>query len=126
MVRLKRAYESAGPRDGERVLVERLWPRGVRKTDLRLDAWLKDVAPSSELRQWFGHDPTRFRGFAARYRRELRRSPAAVALADLVHRAFLRKVTLVYGARDEAHNGAVVLRTVIERALSGRPRRSRS
>ena len=126
MVRLKRAYEPAAAGDGRRVLVERLWPRGVRKTDLRLDAWCKDIAPSSELRQWFGHDPARFREFAVRYRRELRHSPAAEALADLVRRASLRKVTLVYGARDEVHNGAAVLRTVIERALTGRPRRNRS
>lgn len=126
MVKLKRAYEPAAAGDGERVLVERLWPRGVRKTDLRLDAWLKDIAPSSELRQWFGHDPARFSEFAVRYRRELRHSPAAEALADLVRRQSSRKVTLVYGARDEIHNGAIVLRTVIERAPIGRPPRNRS
>jgi len=118
MVQLKRAYESASARDGYRVLVERLWPRGVHKTDLRLDAWLKDVAPSAELRRWFGHDPARFREFAARYRRELRRSPAAEALASLVRRAAEGTVTLIYGARDETHNGAVVLRGEIEGALA--------
>jgi uncharacterized protein YeaO (DUF488 family) len=120
MIQIKRAYESASPRDGYRVLVERLWPRGVRKTDLRLDAWLKDVAPSAELRRWFGHDPERFSEFTARYRRELRKSPAAEALPVLVRRASEDTLTLVYGARDEVHNGAVVLRDVIEGALARR------
>jgi uncharacterized protein YeaO (DUF488 family) len=120
MILLKRAYDPADGRDGYRVLVERLWPRGVRKTDLQLDAWLKDVAPSSELRRWFGHDPARWREFTARYRRELRERPAAEALAELVRRASIRTVTLVYGARDETHNGAVVLRGEIQRALAER------
>jgi uncharacterized protein YeaO (DUF488 family) len=117
-VQLKRAYESASPRDGYRVLVERLWPRGVRKADLRLDAWLKDVAPSSELRRWFGHEPSRFDEFAARYRRELRRSPGQEALAALRQRALEGPVALVYAARDETHNGAVVLRGELEGALA--------
>jgi uncharacterized protein YeaO (DUF488 family) len=124
VVQLKRAYESASARDGYRVLVERLWPRGVHKTDLRLDAWLKDVAPSAELRRWFGHDPARFGEFAARYRRELRRSPAAETLAGLVRRAAKGTVTLIYGARDETHNGAVVLRGEIEGALAPHPHQS--
>ena len=118
MVQIKRAYESASPRDGYRVLVERLWPRGVRKTDLRLDAWLKYVGPSAELRRWFGHDPERFSEFAARYRGELRKGPAAEALAGLVRRASEDALTLVYAARDEAHNGAVVLRDIIDGALA--------
>ena len=124
MILLKRAYDPADGRDGYRVLVERLWPRGVRKTDLQLDAWLKDVAPSPELRRWFGHDPARWNEFAARYRRELREDPAAEALAELVRRASVRTVTLVYGARDETHNSAVVLRGEVERALAGRARES--
>jgi uncharacterized protein YeaO (DUF488 family) len=123
-IQLKRAYESASPRDGYRVLVERLWPRGVRKADLRLDAWLKEIAPSAELRRWFGHEPSRFDEFAARYRRELRRSPAAEALANLQHRAAQEPVTLVYAAHDETHNGAVVLRGEIERSLAARPHES--
>jgi len=118
-VQLKRAYESASPRDGYRALVERLWPRGVRKADLRLDAWLKDIAPSSELRRWFAHEPSRFDEFAARYRRELRRSPAKEALAVLRQRALEGPVTLVYAAHDETHNGAVVLRRELESALAG-------
>ena len=117
-VQLKRAYESASPRDGYRALVERLWPRGVRKADLRLDAWLKDIAPSSELRRWFAHEPSRFDEFAARYRRELRRSPAKEALAVLRQRALEGPVTLVYAAHDETHNGAVVLRGELEIALA--------
>jgi uncharacterized protein YeaO (DUF488 family) len=122
MVKLKRAYEPVGARDGYRVLVERLWPRGVRKTDLQLDAWLKNIAPSTELRRWFGHDPARWNQFAARYRRELQEGPAAAALSEVVRRASVRAVTLVYGARDETHNGAVVLRGVIESALAERAR----
>ena len=124
MVKLKRAYEPVGARDGYRVLVERLWPRGVRKTDLQLDAWLKDIAPSTELRRWFGHDPARWNQFAARYRWELHEGPAAAALSEVVRRASIRAVTLVYGARDETHNGAVVLRGVIESALAERARQS--
>lgn len=118
-VQLRRAYEPPSPRDGYRVLVERLWPRGVRKTDLRLDAWLKDVAPSDALRRWFGHEPSRFGTFAARYRRELSRGPAAEAFADMLRLAAERTVTLVYAARDETHNGAVVLRNEIEGAFLG-------
>lgn len=102
------------------MLVERLWPRGVRKAELKLDAWMKDVAPSSALRKWFGHDPDRFAEFAARYRRELGRKPARAALDGLVQRASEGPLTLVYGARDEAHNGAVVLREVIANALDKR------
>jgi uncharacterized protein YeaO (DUF488 family) len=119
-VHLKRAYEFASPRDGYRVLVERLWPRGVRKAELKLDAWLKDIAPSGELRRWFGHDPSRFNEFAARYRRELRRIPAAEELAALRRRLSQGPVTLVYAAHDEEHNGAVVLRGELEGAPAGR------
>jgi uncharacterized protein YeaO (DUF488 family) len=123
MVRIKRAYEPVADGDGYRVLVERLWPRGVRKTDLHLDEWLKDVAPSHELRRWFGHDPARWDEFSARYRRELREGPAAEALATLIRQASARPVTLVYGAHDESHNGALVLRDLIDRALSRLSRR---
>jgi len=124
MVKLKRAYEPASARDGYRVLVERLWPRGVRKTDLQLDAWFKDVAPSHELRRWFGHDPARWREFVTRYRRELKESPAAEAVAELERRAAIQAVTLIYAAHDETHNGALVLRSVIEGALAGASRES--
>jgi len=124
MVKLKRAYEPASARDGCRVLVERLWPRGVRKTDLQLDAWFKDVEPSHELRRWFGHDPARWREFVTRYRRELKEAPAAKAVAELERRAAIQTVTLIYAAHDETHNGALVLRSVIEGALAGASRES--
>jgi uncharacterized protein YeaO (DUF488 family) len=117
MVRIKRAYEAPANVDGYRVLVDRLWPRGVKKEALRLDLWAKDLAPSPSLRRWFGHDPDRFREFVRRYATELRRDPAATLLADLTRRAAHGTVTLVYGARDEEHNGAVVLRDEIMDAL---------
>ena len=119
MVKTKRAYEPAARADGFRVLVDRLWPRGVTKQAARVDLWARDLAPSPELRKWFGHDPERFAAFSVRYRHELGCGPARAALEDLVHRASHGTVTLVYGARDEAHNGAVVLRQEIESALGG-------
>lgn len=118
MVKLKRAYEAPSPADGHRVLVERLWPRGVKKDDLHLDAWEKDVAPSKELRVWFGHEPSRWAEFQRRYRRELRRAPAAARVRDLVARAGEGVVTLVFAARDIEHNGAVVLKGELERLVS--------
>ncbi len=117
MVRIKRAYDDPARGDGYRVLVDRLWPRGVKKEALRLDLWARDVAPSPALRTWFGHDPDRFREFARRYHAELRREPARSMLAELTRRAAHGAVTLVYGARDEEHNGALVLRDAIDDAL---------
>ena len=110
-IALKRAYEPAEPEDGTRILIDRLWPRGVSKAAAALDDWAKELAPSTELRQWFGHDPARWAAFRHRYRTELRDH---VAELDRI-RALARKatVTLVYGARDEAHNDAVVLREVL-------------
>ena len=117
MVRIKRAYEPPGREDGHRILIDRLWPRGLRKEDLPLDAWAKDLAPTDGLRRWFGHEPSRWRGFIARYRQELR-APAARALLDeLSRRTTAGTVTIVYGARDEAHNNAVVVLGEIERRL---------
>lgn len=121
MVRIKRAYEEPARSDGYRVLVDRLWPRGVKKQALKLDLWAKELAPSPTLRRWFGHEPERFREFARRYAAELRAGPARPLLADLTRRAELGTVTLVYGARDEEHNGAVVLRDAITGALEHRP-----
>ena len=100
-------YEAPSPKDGLRVLVERLWPRGLTKERAAVDLWLKDVAPSPELRKWFGHDPARWEQFQERYRRELREKQDAVRL--LKQRAKEGTVTLVYAARDEEHNGALVL-----------------
>ena len=116
MIMLKRAYEPPAASDGARFLVERLWPRGIRKADLALDGWLKDVAPSPELRRWFGHDPRRWREFRRRYIRELRRK--AAALDPLLAAAREGPLTLVYSARDTEHNAAVALRE----HLSGRLR----
>ncbi len=106
-IRMKRAYEPPAADDGARILIDRLWPRGVSKQTLALDQWLKEIAPSTELRQWFGHDPALWPEFRKRYAAELRTH------ADLVEslRAMARQgvVTLVYSAHDEAHNDAVVL-----------------
>jgi uncharacterized protein YeaO (DUF488 family) len=120
MVQIKRAYEVPARRDGYRVLIDRLWPRGVRKEALALDAWAKELAPSDRLRRWFGHDPDRWRDFTTRYRRELRAPAAQAVLADLAARAASGSVTIVYGARDEVHNDAVVVRREIERRLRAR------
>lgn len=122
-MRLARAYEEPAAGGGYRVLVDRLWPRGVRKEALAIDAWMKEIGPSDELRRWFGHDPDRWEEFAARYRDELRRQPAAGLFDELVARAKRGPVTLVFGAKDEEHNQAVVLRDMIEQRLRrARPR----
>jgi uncharacterized protein YeaO (DUF488 family) len=110
-IRLKRAYEPPSRADGVRILVDRLWPRGVSKDDAALDDWMKDVAPSAALRKWFAHDPERWPEFRRRYRAELKEHPEDLArLRDLARK---KTVTLVYGARDEEHNDAVVLRDVL-------------
>ena len=106
-VRLKRAYEPAGAADGYRVLVDRLWPRGVSKERARLDEWARELAPSTELRTWFGHDPAGFAEFRRRYLEEL--AARAEKLGELRGRARKGTVTLVYAARDDRHNDAVVL-----------------
>jgi uncharacterized protein YeaO (DUF488 family) len=119
MVKTKRAYEPASRADGFRVLVDRLWPRGVTKQAARIDLWAKDLAPTPELRKWFGHEPDRFAAFSVRYRQELARGAARAALEGLIREASRGTVTLVYGARDEVHNGAVVVKHEIESALAG-------
>ena len=124
LIRIKRAYETAARGDGYRVLVDRLWPRGISKGALALDVWARDLAPSSELRRWFGHDPVRWKGFVQRYREELRAPAARDRLDDLARRAAIRGVTLVYGARDERHNDAVVVAAEIARRLRTRTARS--
>jgi uncharacterized protein YeaO (DUF488 family) len=111
---LKRAYEKASREDGFRVLVERLWPRGVSKARARLDLWLKDVAPSTELRTWFGHDPAKWKEFQKRYVAELKDKKESVRL--LREKAKEGTVTLVYATRGEEHNGARVLKKVLEAA----------
>ena len=110
-VRIKRAYEPAEEQDGTRVLVDRLWPRGVSKQEARLDQWNRELAPSPELRRWFGHKVSRWPEFSRRYRLELARH--GQALGELRRRAEQGPVTLVYGAKDEHHNQAVVLQSVL-------------
>jgi uncharacterized protein YeaO (DUF488 family) len=106
-IHLKRAYEPAAPSDGYRVLIDRLWPRGVRRESARLDEWARELAPSTELRRWFGHDPARFAEFRLRYLEEL--AAQEDKLRELRGRARESTLTLVYGARDTEHNDAVVL-----------------
>ena len=109
MVKVKRAYEEPAARDGYRVLVDRLWPRGVKKEKLALDDWAKELAPSDALRTWFAHDEAKFAEFAERYRAELKSDEAKAKLKELRARAKKQTVTLVFGARDAEHNNAVVL-----------------
>jgi uncharacterized protein YeaO (DUF488 family) len=111
MIQLKRVYETPSRKDGWRVLVDRLWPRGLTKERAAVDLWLKDVAPSTELRQWFGHDPAKWKGFQARYRNELKQKKDALKL--LKQKSKERTVTLVYAARDKDHNEALVLKSVL-------------
>lgn len=107
-IRIKRAYEPPAHDDGARILIDRLWPRGVKKEALALDQWAKELAPSTKLRQWFGHDPALWEEFRRRYAAELR--PHADLLESLRTLARTGPITLVYGAHDEAHNNAVAMR----------------
>jgi uncharacterized protein YeaO (DUF488 family) len=112
MVRLKRAYDKASPDDGLRVLVDRLWPRGLSKAKAAVDLWLKEIAPSHELRKWFAHDPAKWKDFQARYRREV--VDQAESLALLKKRCREGDVTLLFAARDAEHNNAVVLQHLLQ------------
>jgi len=111
MIRLKRVYEKPSREDGVRILVDRLWPRGLNKERAAVELWLKDVAPSTELRKWFHHDPARWKEFQSRYRKELARKKEALDL--LKRKSKGQTVTLLYGAQDEEHNQAVVLKKVL-------------
>lgn len=122
MIQIKRTYEPRARGDGQRFLVERLWPRGVKKEALHADAWLKDVAPSTELRQWFGHRVERWEEFQRRYRKELDKNPGA--WAPILEASKEGPVTLLYSARDEQHNGALVLCEYL--AERSRPRHARA
>src|SRR5205823_3245645 len=116
MIKLKRVYDPIASTDGIRFLVERLWPRGLKKKDLHADAWLKDVAPSSALRGWFGHDPKKWREFRRRYFRELSATPAAVD--PILNAAQTRSVTLLYSSHDTKHNNAAALKDYLEARIS--------
>jgi uncharacterized protein YeaO (DUF488 family) len=110
-IRLKRAYEKPEPADGIRILVDRLWPRGLTKEKAAIDLWLKAVAPSTELRKWFGHDPKKWRNFRSRYRTELKKHSAPLQLIKSKSQEGV--VTLIYSARDQEHNEAVVLQELL-------------
>lgn len=122
MIELKRAYEAANRQDGKRLLVERLWPRSVKKQSLRLDGWLKDVAPSAGLRRWFGHDPEKWQEFQRRYVRELNSNREA--WEPILGAARRGRVTLVYSSHDTEHNNAVVLRRYLDTKLARAHRRA--
>jgi uncharacterized protein YeaO (DUF488 family) len=117
MVKVKRVYEKPTPADGYRILVDRLWPRGIKKTTADLSAWLKDLAPSDELRRWFSHDPQRWPEFNQRYLQELEDPAKAELLKDLLNRARRGTVTLVFAAKDEERNNAVVMKTFLDDRL---------
>jgi uncharacterized protein YeaO (DUF488 family) len=110
-VKIKRAYEPADDSDGTRILVDRLWPRGLTKQKARIDLWLKDIAPSTELRIWFGHDPSKWLEFESRYCNELNKKGDQISL--LRQQASSGKITLIYAAKDEKHNEAIVLRKIL-------------
>jgi uncharacterized protein YeaO (DUF488 family) len=120
VIKLRRVYEEEDPQDGVRYLVERLWPRGVKKASLRIDAWLKDAAPSTELRKWFSHDPGKWQEFRRRYFAELDRAPDAWApIADAARRGV---VTLLYSSHDTEHNNAVALKEYVEHKAGAKSR----
>lgn len=114
MIRIKRAYDPPRADDGERILVDRLWPRGVTKEAARLSRWVKEIGPTTELRQWFGHDPSRWEAFRQRYEQELRQPEKHAMLLDLARMSRRGVVTLVFAAKDETRNNAVVLKDLIE------------
>ncbi|MCC2664627.1 MAG: uroporphyrin-III methyltransferase [Geminicoccaceae bacterium] len=114
-IELKRAYDPPAKSDGRRVLVDRVWPRGIAKDDLEIDGWLKDLAPSTELRKWFGHDPEKWHEFKQRYFDEL--TAHAETVDALVAQASAGRVTLVFAARDREHNNAVALKEFLGRRL---------
>ena len=115
MIKIKRVYEGVEKSDGIRFFVERLWPRGIKKEDLKMKAWLKDVAPSSDLRKWFAHDPSKWPEFQTRYRAELESNPEA--WQPILEAAKHGDVTLLYSARDPEHNSALLLKGFLEEQL---------
>jgi uncharacterized protein YeaO (DUF488 family) len=123
MIRIKRTYEPSARADGRRILVERLWPRGMKKEDLHADAWMKEVAPSTELRQWFGHQVERWDEFRRRYQRELSAKPDS--WAPVLKASKHGTVTLLYSAHDVEHNGAVVLRDYLTQRIRPGPVKSK-
>ena len=122
MIQLKRVYEKEDPDDGVRYLIERLWPRGVKKTSLRIDGWLKDAGPSTELRKWFSHEPAKWQEFRRRYFAELGRTPHAWApIRDAARHG---TVTLLYSSHDTEHNNAVALKEYVEHKADAKTHRT--
>ena len=119
-IQVKRVYSERGTKDGVRILVDRVWPRGVTKARARIDIWRKDLAPSTSLRKWFGHDPAKWRGFRERYRKELTAPGQIDALTELAKRSRHETITLIYSAADEQHNQAVALKEFIDEVASAR------
>ncbi|PWB63102.1 MAG: hypothetical protein C3F14_08835 [Deltaproteobacteria bacterium] len=120
MVRIKRVYEAWDRSDGARILVDRLWPRGIAREAARIEAWRKELAPTGALREWFDHDPRKWEEFQVRYRSELEAAGKMEELKELAGRAKTETVTLLYAAHDETRNNAVVLKKIIEKFLKGR------
>jgi uncharacterized protein YeaO (DUF488 family) len=117
-VKVKRVYDPPAEDDGWRVLVDRLWPRGLKKESAAVDLWLKAIAPETGLRKWFNHDPEKWAEFSRKYRAELKASPVVQELLEVIHRD--RTVTLLYGAKDEKHNQAVVLQQYVKELLNSK------
>ncbi len=114
MIRIKRVYDPPARDDGERILVDRLWPRGVSREQARIATWIKDIGPGTELRKWFGHDPSRWDEFRKRYLRELEEPGKQAVLRELADKSRHGIVTLVFGAKDELHNNAMVLKQAVD------------
>jgi uncharacterized protein YeaO (DUF488 family) len=119
MVTIRRAYDPSPDHEGRKYLVDRLWPRGVRKEDLGLDAWLKEIAPSADLHKWFAHDPDKWEEFRERFRRELKVPEKEQILWKLVEESRRRTITLIFATRDRQHNNAVVIKELIEEMVEG-------
>lgn len=118
MLSIKRAYDPAEAADGKRILIDRLWPRGVSKERAKIDVWMKDLAPSTELREWFGHDPAKWEEFKRRYISELSSPEKKQLIDDFARQAKHEKVTLIYGARDTEHSDVRVLEELINKAMA--------
>lgn len=117
MIKIKRVYEQTSRRDGYRVFIDRLWPRGKKKSEVHFSEWDKELSPSHELRKWFSHDPRRWSEFKSAYLKELKSEEAKTKIHELVALAKKKTITLVYGARDEVHNNAVILKSLLEKVM---------
>ncbi|HUL28935.1 MAG TPA: DUF488 family protein [Thermodesulfobacteriota bacterium] len=113
MIKIKRIYDPASPRDGKRIYIDRLWPRGMKKEEVKIDQWLKEVSPSDDLRKWFGHDPSKYSEFNRRYKRELKKH--SEILKTIRKEAKRKTVTLLFSAKDEEHNNAMVMREILSK-----------